>query len=134
LHAVEGSGQVDGHGAVPLLEGDVGERLEGGDAGAGDDYLDGPKLVTNGGHRSIDRRPLGDIDFEPHGLKGVVLQGRYVRLQCVALLIEDGHPIPALGQTLADRLADAGGSAGDHGNSAHKFSFSRRAARLTRPA
>ena len=64
LHAVERAGEVDREDPVPLLGGDVGERVERLDARAGDEDLDRTELGADARERGVDRRAVGDVDLD----------------------------------------------------------------------
>ena len=92
---------------VPLLGCDVGDRVEGLDAGAGDQDLDGSEIAADLGERSVDRCAVCDVylDSDRLGAPGPQLAGRGIC--CSTVAIEDGDKVAVAAELGGDPQTDA---------------------------
>ena len=103
---MEGSGEVHVDRVLPLVEGDLLERGEQADAGAGDQHGDRPEVAPRRcecrvdgitiGHVGDLRRPGASVDFD--GLRDLRC--------CVAVAVEHDDPTPGTREVMAGRLTD----------------------------
>ena len=85
--------------------GDVEQRVEGLDAGAGDEDLDGPELGADLGERGVDRCPVGDVDLDRDRLAALGLQLGGGGLGARAVAVEDGDAVAVGGEAGGRRRA-----------------------------
>ncbi len=121
LHAAEGAGQVDGDNPVPLLGGDLQQRVEGLDAGAGHEDLDrselGPHPCECGGNRPS----VGDVAFDGQGGRALGHEPGGRRPGALEVRVEQGDAMPVRPEHPPDTESDARCPAGDDGDAAHEL-------------
>ena len=96
------------------------QRIEGLDARAGDEDLDGPELGADLRERGVDRLPVGDVDLDRHGLGVLSLELRGCLVCGLAVSVEDRNVVAVGNELAGDTEPDPGGSAGDDGDPAHR--------------
>ena len=123
LAAVERAGQVDVDESRPGLRGDVEERREPNQPGAGHQDADRPQFGADLRERLVHRRPVGDVHRDGQCLDAFGAQVFGHALRGVAVDVENGDSVAATAEVVARCLAHARRPAGDHCDPTHGYPF-----------